>query len=332
MAKSHHTKQGNPIEYLYRFYWNNAISRPRLLNHARAHRAYLAGHNPGGIYDAYLVILDAEILAFANAIGGKQTDVSLQLGKTSLTNVSVKAFGDKVHEQYPNIVYIFRETPEVVLEFFPHGKSEFDHIAMENAQVLMTFFNEAVARHSSSFDSTIVTWFANQATSHETTRANQQAAFGDVGEDIGTIISTKTSLIGALVAGHGIVAFNNRTSETDALLFWNYTLLYRLRTIAHLKVDGATPMNSCSLGKQILLDKFDDIGLWNKGLVARVGVYASLTEDGVPSIDTVIKWAEPGAHVNVHAEDINATVNHYIKLFVDNLTDGTTWELDFHDA
>jgi hypothetical protein len=331
MARNHNIVKGNPIHNLYRFYWNNNISRPRLLNHARAHRAYVNSQNGTGIYTAYLVILDAKILAFANAITGKDTDLSLQYGKTSLTNTSIKAFSDKVHEIMPYIVYTFRATPEVVLEFAPHGLSEFNNIAMENAQSLMNFFNTAVEAHAASFASGDVTWFASQATSHETTRANQQAAFGDVGDDIGTIITTKTGLIAALVAGHGIVSYNNSTSETAALLFFNYTLLYRSRDVAHLKVDGETLLNSTSLGKLILLDEFDMVGLWNKGTVARVGVFASLTEDGVPGIDTVVKWATPGAHANISALALGATVNHYIKLFVDNLTDGTTWELDFYD-
>src|ERR1700722_17287221 len=118
MEKRHLTKQGNPTHDLYRFYWNNNISRYRLLNHARAHRAYVNSQNGSGIYTAYLVILDAAILAFANGITGKMSDVAGQLGKTSLTNSSVVAFSDKVHEIHPYIVYTFRATPEVVTEFY----------------------------------------------------------------------------------------------------------------------------------------------------------------------------------------------------------------------
>jgi hypothetical protein len=331
MAKSHHIKIGNPTEYLYRFYWNNNVSRYRLLNHARAHRAYVAGHNGSGFYTAYLVILDAEILAFSNAISGKMSGISIQKGSTLLTNNSVEAFSAKVHEQHPNISYIFRETPDVILEFYPHGLTEYGHIARENAQVLMDFFNNAVASHSASFDPAIVTWFATQATSYETTRGTQQGNIGNVGEDISLIIATKTSLINALIAGHGIIAYNNSSNVTVALTFWDYSLLYRARTVAHLKVDGETPMNSSVLGKEILLDQFDMIGLWNKGLVARVGVFASLTADGVPGIDTKIKWVEPGIHGTVKAIDIDATINHYIKVCVDNLTDGSPWQLDFYD-
>ncbi len=320
------------MQDLYRFYWSNIISRLRLLNHARAHRAFVNNKNTTGIYTEYLVLLDAAILAFATAIEGKVTDLSLQYGDTILTDKDIVDFSDKVHEVYHLILYVSRNSPDIVPEFFPNDLSEYNNIAKENALVLMTFFSNAMDRHSASFDDEIVLWFANQVIKFNLHREEQQETFGNVDDDINVIINGKTSLIGALVAGHGIVAYNNRLSEIEAVAFFNYPLLYRLREIAHLKVDGETLKNSCSLGKQILLDKFNRIGLWNKGTVARVGVFATATLEGVPGPLTKIKWVDPGKHGNTTPQDIDAIDNHFIKLIIDNLTDGSPWELDFHDA
>ena len=332
MGKNNSQRKGNPTHDLFRFYWNNSISRPRLLNHARAHRAYVFSHNGTGLYTIYLVLLDAEISAFSNSISGKMSDIGSQLSGTVLTNASVKAFSDKVHEQYPNIVYIFRANPEIVLQFYPHGLSEFDHIAMENAQVLMNFFNAAVALHHTSFDAGVVAWFASQATNFGLVRAGQQGEMGDVSDDIITIIAAKKALIAALIAGHGIVAYNNSSDETAALGFWNYSLLYRSRDVAHVKVAGTTHFDSSSLAKEILLDEFDWITAKNTSLVSRIGVWASATGTDAPTSTTKIKWLDAGLSGGTAPQDIDATTKHYIMICVDNLTDDGTWELDFHDA
>ncbi len=324
----------NPISFLFHFYVSVIITNYRLLNFIKDHRARMNAANLTGHYTVYIAALDLLITSFQNAISSKSTTLVQQVGDTEVLDGGIQDFADFVHAEEPHIRYMFASDHSAYLEFYPHGLTPFDRISRIEGREMMHNFWLAADTHSGVVGAPFVTTCLGFVTDWDNNRSGQTGKFASVNIIRTLIKNQRTAVVQQLIVDSGAVAINNSTDVAAAEGFFNFNLLYRVRTVNHIHMpaDGgfiSTPPYEIGTAGPIILDDGTEVTCYNVGDV-EMWIYGSATPGGAPGALKMI--VPPHSSRTLMAPLLGAVDNHNINGFVNHLTEPGKWRIDIHDA
>ncbi len=215
----------NPIDYIFDFYNDREFIDIRLLNHARDHsqKVHLNLSGLVGSLDAPTL---AAVNSFSLSIGAGENELTIQRGKTSLKDIMLMHFVLDCRFIFPSLKNLFRATPEIYLEFAPHGLDEFNHLTTEHAEVVIHRVSLACHAHEAAISLAVATIFYNYDTNYPLARNVQLGAMGTYVADKVLIEAARNLLVNQLIFNIGFCIDAFRSNRAGALALFDFSKLY----------------------------------------------------------------------------------------------------------
>jgi len=294
----------------------------------------MIANNESHIYDSRIAAIGTAITLFSGSLSGQQTNLGLQHSDTSYKDGALLNFSEFAHAEEPHIAYLCRADHSIYEQFYPGGLIAINRMTKENGSLVMGTFRDAAHNNSGIVGVPFEGVCQGYLDAFDNAKDVQEVKMGQVSTGRGTIKSNRTGLIECLIDDIGFISSNNKTDLSAAESFMNFSMLYRVRHVNHIKFPAdntfiTTPAYTHANIAEILLDDGTEITFVNNSDAEMWG-YGSATADGAPGADYLV--IPPHSTRTILANLIGAVVGHYINGFVNNLTIPGIWKIDIHDA
>jgi hypothetical protein len=139
----------NQIDLLFGNLFNRVnITTFRLLAFAHYHLAALYTQNQNGINDDAILKLSQQIQEVQNGMDEFDYNLAIQLSKTGTVDGIVEEFERFMSVAYVDLAYQTKSHIEVLQQFYPRGKSEFNKISRTDAELFMNRVHEIATMHA----------------------------------------------------------------------------------------------------------------------------------------------------------------------------------------
>ncbi len=125
------------------------ISVGELMNFSSDHIERIRANDPTGVFGEILSQTETKHDALEAAVNALGTDTSQREGRTKDMNEVVADFKKKVSKVEGLISYTFGRQSGTYQEFYPKGITEYTHMTIEDAEILIKRFSTAVDNHAS---------------------------------------------------------------------------------------------------------------------------------------------------------------------------------------
>ncbi len=157
------------------------IGSERFIDFVKKHLAYMVANNTGGTLDALIALLTPTITAFEKWESDKDKSENTRSGKTDSLDEIVNGFETFIDDVYKEAAYKFEDDkPEVFVQFFPNGKSEYNHITRTAAAVLLKRIADLCDTHKAELKAGMSDKAKNFYNDYTNKRKEQQLEIGNV--------------------------------------------------------------------------------------------------------------------------------------------------------
>lgn len=204
------------------------ISDANLIQFTEDHIGRLESNNPDGIYSSIIDSTNEGHKNFKNAVSGKDTNYSVQQGKTMEMNGELNNFIVEVRSIEKLIAYTFRNKPGIYQEFFPQGLTEYNTANLGNIETLMDRMVNRLTVHQGDLGLGQVTLFEGLRSRFVSARKAQVEAFGTVENFDSQRTETRRVLSAQLMKNLLIIASNNVGHLEKMNDYFNQSIIRRL--------------------------------------------------------------------------------------------------------
>lgn len=279
-------------------------------------------NNPSNVFNADIAALGHALAPIPALITARDAANTAQKAATSGVDLIIDNFEQAIDDNYYIILSIFPPSSATYLEFFPHGKNEYNNIKRSDAQMLMDRMLQATTDHAAELPAGVVTAFANFSADWAAARAAQltdKDTTTNKDQDIQDVKIT-TADAGWQATGAIIKYYGNNLSA--ALAYFDESLLFPAHHSNDLhrgKVSASGTDNCIATG----MTTASTFKLSNKGTTA-LRYYMAATQDG-PAIGNHFD-VTPGQSLQHTYTDFNANNNFFLNVLNLGAVEGK-WEV-----
>ena len=317
----------NPIDYVFDYYTNREFIDSRFLIHARDHDVKV-GLNLSGLVASLNGPTHAAVNAFSLAIGAADMELRIQRGKTSLKDIMLLDFILECRMHFPVFKSIFRDHPEIMLEFEAHGMYEINHITTGEAELIIHNVAKACLAHEADITHAVAQIFYDFDTNYKIAHNIQIEAKGTYKEDKVLIAAARALLTKQLIYNLGFIIKEFNNNRVGALALFDFILLYVHHNTPHQYIVVKAQPNAVtnvpdavvSDGKIISAKDFSD-----EPVIMSIEL-AKTTKPGLKQ-----KRIPKHNGTSAKAEDIRNNEGHFLNIY--NASDiEVVVQIDIHDA
>ena len=226
------------IKFFMILFMSSRISKSRLKSFAEDHISKLTLNNPGGIFTAQLTAVVAAYTAYYGDLSSESLKLSVQKAKTAGMETSRTTLLEKISEIHPLIVYTYRATPAVVLEFYPQGTTEYYDATIDDLETISERLKGVLASHSADIDAAVITDYNTVQGTFASNRAAQRTAKDAVGTERSDMATTRVNLAKQLTVNVLTIAAKYVGDESKADLYFNQAIINAAFTESSGKVEN----------------------------------------------------------------------------------------------
>jgi hypothetical protein len=274
--------------------------------------------NVSGLLGPIKVGTQAALDALGLAIGDKNTMIRLRRGQVSLQEIMLFDFILEVRRKVPVFREIFHATPDVMLQFVPHGLTAIDKLTVNEAQLEIHNFATACHNNETAITLLVATIFYDFDTNFPLAHAGVIAAKGNVSEEAVIQEAAMALARKQLIVNSGFIIENFVDNQASGLALFDYSLLYIIHNSPHQHLNLMTlheaetnvPDANVITGKKIKC---------TNGGAGPMIVSIGLTAGAAPGLKRKVIRANDAA--SVLADDIRNDGGQYLNYHNANLFD-----------
>ena len=226
------------IKYFMVLFMSPKISRSRLKSFAEDHISKLTLNNPGGLFTALLTAVTNAYTAYFGDLSSESLKLAVQKAKTAGMDASRLALLAKISEIHPLILYTYRATPDVILEFYPVGTSEYYDSNIDDLETISGRLKSVLDTHSADFTPAVLTDFNTVQGTFITNRSAQRTAKDAVETERSDMATSKVTLAKQLSINLLTIAAKYIGDESKAALYFNQSIINAAFTESTHKVES----------------------------------------------------------------------------------------------
>lgn len=144
----------------FELFFGNLFDRPRittfrLVAFGRYTHSAISANNTDNVYSNYIDLLDQRLKDVENEMDQVDLGLAIQLSKTGTVDDIVEEFENFMSSAYIDIAYKTKSDPEVLAQFYPRGKSEYNRVRRSDAHIIMNRVHELATTHTSVLEYTL---------------------------------------------------------------------------------------------------------------------------------------------------------------------------------
>lgn len=201
------------------------ISRDNLKQFAEDHIQRLTVNNPGGIFTSLLVNVTNAYTSFFGDLSHTAIAGAVQKARTAgMSNSKDKAI-QFIRDAHGLITYTFRDTPEIISTFYPHGMDEYTHSDLGNAELIINRFIQAATDNSGVLPVNFVGDITNLRNVFVANRTTQLLQKGTLSADRSHIVGTQEGLCIELTRNVLLIAAHFVGHESKAHVYFDQGII-----------------------------------------------------------------------------------------------------------
>jgi hypothetical protein len=269
------------------------IINTRLLNFARNAKANLVKQNTATEYDAQITLLTNTIEALEDDLGGIDTGLTVQKGKTRTNNQVLAAFKKTMSDEEPFIARALGGSGTAAyLEFYPNGITEYGNATKTNMPTLTSRINKAATKYTTQLGALLSATLQGYAALWEASREDQELQKGGVKDGRAERSTTRYDLEIALVKTIHHIAERFAGDVDKCKSFFSFHLLFPNKRSNVSSFEGSLAIGTTKELLNKTLAEDTEITVTNTGTNAPLVIWLAATNTEAPS--TQAKTIQPG--------------------------------------